>query len=340
MGMQHLKKIIGRVLAAVGALVLVGAILAVGCALLGRKWIPSKVILEADFEAHLVEYVPDDAVARIVSGKAPTMLGVVEALDRASTDKHVVGLVARVGEAGLSLAEIQEIRDAVIAFRHSGKPAIAYAETFGEGGRGNGSYYLARAFDEICLQPSGDVGLAGLMFETPFLRGTLDKLGLVPRMDHRAEYKSAMNELTEKKFSPAHREANEKVMESEFGQIVKGIAEARKLPEEQVRALIDRGPFLGDEALKAKLVDKLAYRDEAYAEIKKKAGPHTKFLYLSKYLERAGSPYDEGTTVALIYGVGGVNRGRSGYDPLFQEVTMGADTMAAAFRSEEHTSEL
>ncbi|HUJ72869.1 MAG TPA: S49 family peptidase, partial [Verrucomicrobiae bacterium] len=173
MGMQHLKKIIGRVLATVGALVLVGIILGLGCVLIGRKSIPSKVILEADFETHLVEYVPDDPVAKIVSGKAPTVLGVVEALDRASTDKHVVGLVARVGEAGLSLAEIQEIRDAVIAFRHSGKPAIAYAETFGEDNRGNGSYYLASAFDEICLQPSGDVGLAGVMFETPFLRGTL-----------------------------------------------------------------------------------------------------------------------------------------------------------------------
>jgi len=298
-----------------------------------KKSVPSKVILEADFEKHLVEYVPDDPVARIVSGKTPTVLGVVEALERATKDERVVGLVARVGEAGLSLAEIQEIRDAVIAFRHSGKPAIAYAETFGEGGKGNGSYYLATAFDEIDLQPSGDVGLAGLMFESPFIRGTLDKIGLVPRMDHRSEYKNALNEITERKYTPAHREANEKIMESAFGQIVKGIAQARKMSEPDVRALIDRGPFLGDEALKAKLVDKLVYRDAAYEEIKKKAGPHAKFLYLSKYLDRAGSPYDEGTTVALIYGVGGVNRGKSGYDPVFQEVTMGADTMAAAFRA-------
>lgn len=333
MGMQSLRKFIVRSLATIGALVLLGMILGAGCVLIARKTIPSKVILEADFETHLVEYVPDDPVARIVSGKAPTMLGVVEALDRASTDKRVVGLIARVGEAGLSLAQIQEIRDAVTAFRHSGKPAIAYAETFGEGDRGNGSYYLASAFDEICLQPSGDVGLAGLMFERSFIRGTLDKLGFIPRMDHRAEYKNAMNVLTEKKFTAAHREATTKLMESEFGQIVKGIAQARHLPEDQVRALIDRGPFLGEEALKAKLVDKLAYRDDVFEEIKKKAGKHAKFLYLSRYRERAGSPYDKGTTVALIYGVGGVNRGKSGYDPVFRSVTMGADTIAAAFRA-------
>src|SRR5579859_868236 len=260
MGQPTFKSFVVRSLATVGALVLIALVLIMVCAVAMKKSVPSKVILEADFEKHLVEYVPDDPVARIVSGKTPTVLGVVEALERATKDERVVGLVARVGEAGLSLAEIQEIRDAVIAFRHSGKPAIAYAETFGEGGKGNGSYYLATAFDEIDLQPSGDVGLAGLMFESPFIRGTLDKIGLVPRMDHRSEYKNALNEITERKYTPAHREANEKIMESAFGQIVKGIAQARKMSEPDVRALIDRGPFLGDEALKAKLVDKLVYR--------------------------------------------------------------------------------
>jgi len=333
MGSHVLRKFTVRVLATIGAVVLIAMVLASISFLVIKKMVPSKVILEANFEKHLVEYVPDDPVARIVSGSPTTVLGVVEALERAAADKHVVGLIARVGEAGLSPAEIQEIRDAVIAFRHSGKPAIAYAETFGEGGRGNGSYYLATAFDKIYLQPSGDVGLAGLIVETPFVRGTLDKLGVVPRMDHRSEYKNALNELTEKKYTPAHREATEKLMESVFGQIVTGIAEARKMSEADVRKLIDRGPFLADEALQAKLVDKLAYRDDAYEDIKKKAGPHAKFLYLSKYLDRAGSPYDEGTTVALIYGVGGVQRGKSGYDPVFQSVTMGADTMAAAFRA-------
>ena len=333
MKLETLKNLVVGLLAVIGTLVLVAGLVIAGCFLGAKRPVPAKVILEANFENGLVEYIPDDPVAKIVSGRAPTVLGVVEALERASTDDRVVGLIARVGEAGLSLAQIQEIRDAIIAFRSKGKPAVAYAETFGEGGRGNGSYYLATAFDEICLQPSGDVGLAGLIAERSFIRGTLDKLGFTPRMDHRSEYKNAMNVLTEKKFTEPHREATTKLMESVFGQIVKGIAAARKMSESEVRALVDRGPFLGDEALQAKLVDKLVYRDDAYEEIKKKAGKDAKFLYLSKYGERAGSLYDKGVTVALIYGVGGVNRGKSGYDPLFQDVTMGADTVAAAFRA-------
>src|SRR5258706_3394831 len=248
MKLQTLVKLSVGLLAVVGALVLMVGIVAVVCALGAKRPVPARVILEADFEKGLVEYVPDDAVAKIVSGsKTPTVLGVIEALERATTDDRVVGLIARVGEAGLSAAQIQEIRDAIIAFRAKGKPAIAYAETFGEGGKGNGSYYLATAFDEIYLQPSGDVGLAGLMAETPFIRGTLDKLGFVPRMDHRSEYKNALNELTEKKYTAAHREATTKFVESVFCQIVKGIAERRKIAETEVRALIDRGPFLGEE---------------------------------------------------------------------------------------------
>jgi protease-4 len=333
MKLQTLTKLCAGLLAVVGALVLLAGIVGVVCYFGAKRPVPAKVILEADFEKGLVEYVPNDPVAKVISGEAPTVLGVVEALERATTDDRVVGLIARVGEAGYSAAQIQEIRDAIIAFRAKGKPAIAYSESFGEGGKGNGSYYLATAFDEICLQPSGELGLAGLMAETPFIRGTLSKLGLEPRMDHRGKYKNAMNELTETKYTAAHREATTKFMESIFGQIVRGIADRRKMSESDVRALIDRGPFLADEALQAKLVDKLAYRDDAYAEIKKRAGEDAKFLYLSKYGERAGSLYDKGTTVALIYGVGGVMRGKSGYDPVFQEVTMGADTVAAAFRA-------
>jgi protease-4 len=165
---------------------MVGIVAAV-CALGAKRPIPSKVILEADFEKGLVEYVPDDPVARIVSGRAPTVLGVVEALERAATDDRVVGLIARVGEAGLSAAQIQEIRDAIIEFRSKGKPAIAYAETFGEGGKGNGSYYLATAFDEICLQPSGgDPVYPGDARQTRF-RSPHGSSGRVQERDERAD---------------------------------------------------------------------------------------------------------------------------------------------------------
>jgi protease-4 len=237
-----------------------------------------------------------------------------------------------VGQAKMKLAQVQEVRDAIFAFRATGKPAIAYTETFGEAGPGNASYYLATAFDAIYLQPSGDVGLTGLIYEQPFVRGTLDKLGIIPRIDGRKEYKSYRYMFTERKYILPHREAVTRVMESQFGQIVTGISAARKLTEEQVRSLVNTGPFLGQQALDAKLIDGLAYRDGAYETIKRKAGAKAEFLSLSEYRRRAGSPYNKGATIALVYGVGGITRGKSGYEPATGEIIMGSDTVASAIR--------
>lgn len=147
--------------------------------------VPSKAILEANFETGLIEDVPEDAVAKALLSRTLTVRDVVDALERASRDDRVAGLIARLGGSGMGMAQAQEIRDAVRNFRAHKKFAVAFSETFGEFGPGNGSYYLATAFDQVWLQPSGDVGLTGLIMETQFFRGALDKLGVVPRLDHR-----------------------------------------------------------------------------------------------------------------------------------------------------------
>ncbi len=298
----------------------------------GAGRVPKRVILEADFDQGVTEYVPDDPLARVLLAKKPGLRDMVEALQKASKDGRVKGLVARVGGSKMKLAQVQELRDAVAVFRASGKPAIVYAETFGEAGPGNAAYYLATAFDALYMQPSGDVGLTGLIYEQPFLRGALDKLGIAPRLDGRKEYKSYRYMFTERKYIPPHREEVIGAMDSQFGQLVRGIAEARKLSEEQVRSLIDRGPFIGQEAVDAKLIDGLAYRDEVYDKIKEKAGAKAEFLPLAEYRKRAGGPYEKGTTIALIYGVGGIERGKSGYNPATGGIIMGSDTITAAFR--------
>jgi protease-4 len=331
-----MKNFLLRVLTVIGGLVVVALLVAVAIGVgvqVARSRVPGKTLLEMNLETGLLEYVPDDPVAQVMLSDKPVLRDTVEALQKAAGDRKVVGLVATLGTARLGMAQVQEIRDAVLAFRAAKKPAVAFAETFGELGPGGSAYYLASAFDEVYLQPSGDIGLTGIIAESPFLRGTLDKLGLVPRMDHRYEYKNAMNLFTERKYTPAHREAMEKVVGSLFSQMVRGIAEGRHLAPERVRALVDKGPFLGQEAVEAKLVDGLSYRDEVYARAKKKAGDGAKLLLLSQYLKRAGRPHEKGKTVALIYGVGGVQRGKSDFDPVTGAMTMGADTVAAAFRA-------
>jgi protease IV len=319
------------VIAVFGAVLVGAGVLVSGS---GKPSVPKRAILEVDLERGIPEMAPDDPFA-VFGGERPmTLRDVVDALEKAGDDPNVVGFVARLGAAPIGVAEIQEIRDSVAAFRGKGKFAAAYSETFGEFGPGNGAYYLATAFDEIWLQPSGDLGLNGLVAESAFVKGALDKLGVTPEFGQRHEFKNAMNTFTETAFTDAHRESMRTLVESLYGQMVKGIAEGRKMTEGEVRALVDRGPFLGPEALEARLVDGLAYRDEVHAKLKEKGGAGAKLFGLQAYLKKQGRPHAKGKkTIALVYGVGGVARGKSSTNPLTGGRTMGSETVAKAIRT-------
>ncbi|KAB2967249.1 MAG: signal peptide peptidase SppA [Thermoanaerobaculia bacterium] len=330
-----MKKFFFRFFAVVGALVVVALLVGAVFALAGtalRPGVPDRVLLEVDLERPVVEDKPDDPVASAILGDAAPLRDLIEGLEVAAKDERVGALVARLGATDMGMATAQELRDAVLAFRAGGKKAIAWAETFGEFGPGNTAYYLATAFDEIYLLPSGDVGLTGVILESPFLAGTLEKVGLVPRMGQRHEYKNAMNIFTEREFTAAHEEAMRGIASAWHRQLLEGIAAGRGKSAEEARALVDRGPFLGAEALEAGLVDGMAYRDEVYEKAEAAAGASAERLSLAKYLERAGRPHEKGTAIALVYGVGGVARGKSDFNPLTGQFTMGSDTVARALR--------
>ena len=104
------------------------------------------------------------------------------------------------------------------------------------------------------------------------MKGTLAKLGMSFHGDHRYEYKNALNTFTETKYTAPHKEALSAVMNSWFGQLREGICQARQIAPDQFQTVVDRGPYLGKEAVDAKLVDGLAYRDEVYEQLKAKLG--------------------------------------------------------------------
>jgi protease-4 len=330
-----MKRFLIGSLAVVGGLTLlfVGAVL--GLAFLGaasKPTVPAQMVLELELDEPLAESVPEDSLASAFGKTALTVRDVVDALEKGSRDERVKGLVVRMSGTPGSLATVQELRDAVKSFRAEGKKAVVYADTFGEGGSATGAYYLATAFDEIYLQPSGDVSVVGMSMETPFARDAFSKLGVQPRIGQRHEYKNAVNSYTEQTFTTPHREAMEQLLTSLYAQVVRGVAEDRELSEEAVRAAIDEAPLLAQAALEAKLVDGLLYRDEVYAKVKEEAGPRAELLYVQRYLERAGRPHVRGPTVALVYGAGGIVRGRSQTNPMSGETSMGSETVAAALR--------
>jgi protease-4 len=326
-------KLIVRFLAILGVLGLIGLAIVLVAVIGVKGRVPSKTILDADFEHSLLENAPDTPTAQLMMSRKETLRDIVDAIDRGAADDRVVGMIAKIGGAAMGMAQTQEMRDAVLRFRAHKKFAVAYSESFGEFGPGNGAYYLATAFDNIYLQPSGDVGLTGIVIESPFIKGTLGKLGVTFHGDHRYEYKAALNFYTESKYTDAHKEEMSAIMNSWFSQMKDGICQARQIAPEKFQALVDAGPYLGKEAVAARLVDAVAYRDEVYSDVKSKAGDGAQLLYLDKYLSRAGRPHDHGKTIALVFGVGTVTRGKSDYDPVQGSQNMGSDTVAGAIRA-------
>jgi protease IV len=338
-------RVVLGVLAAIGVLSLL-AVVGIGAAVwrlaavgAPRPSLPNTIVLQADLTSGLAEGAGQDALSELAFGRTPTLRDFIDALDRGGDDARVKGVYLQLGSSdsdNMALARCQEVRDAIAAFRAKGKFAIAFATSFSEFGPGTRPYYLATAADEIWLQPQGSVGLIGLAVETPFLRGTLDRLGIAPSFAHREQYKTAANALTETAMTAAQREETEDLLGDDERQIVAGIAAARKLPQPQVATLIDRGPFLAAEAKQAGLVDRIGYGDEARARAVARAGTGARFVSLKNYLDAAGRPHASGAAkIALIYGegliVGGDGGGGGGGNSALADDELSAQRMARAF---------
>jgi protease-4 len=226
------------------------------------------------------------------------------------------------------MGRAQELRDAVLAFRKSNKRTVIFSSSFGEFGAATIPYYVASAFQEIWLQPSGDIGLTGFMAESPFFKGTLDLLDVKPQFGARYEYKSAIDIFTQTKFTKENRESIQQLIDSWTRQVVTGIAQDRNLKPEQVKALIDRAPLMADEAKSAGLVDRLAYWDELEKSLTE---GQAKLVEFNRYAARA-KPEPNAVKVALIYGVGAVQRGDGNASPLADGAVMSAEKTTKAFR--------
>ncbi|MBV8738842.1 MAG: signal peptide peptidase SppA [Alphaproteobacteria bacterium] len=293
--------------------------------------LPGKIILSLDLTRGLAEGAGEEGLQRLIFGTQPSLRDIVDALEAAQADPRVKGVLARVGSDDTGFAKAQQVRDEITAFRAKGKFAIAFADSFGEFGAGTRPYYLATAFDQIWLQPMGSLGLTGLYAEAMFIRDTLNKLGIAPEFGHKGQFKTAANVLTETQMTPPQREEVEDLLKSISGQVVNGIAQARKLSPEAVTAAIDKAPLLPNEALETKLIDRLGYRDDAIIEAHRRASG-AELVGVSAYLDGAGRPHRTGERIALIYGSGLIVRGGGPSNPLTQSDLMAANAITTAFR--------
>jgi protease-4 len=275
----------------------------------------------------LAEVAPADVVGYLRGVRTPTVRSIVDNLRKAKVDGRVRGVILKpTGFSSPFWGKVQEIRDAVLDFRKSGKPVYAYLE-YG----GDREYYLATAADKIFLMPSAPLDLTGVATYELFLRGTLDKVGAYPDLHHIGDYKTAVNTFTEKSYTPAHKEMDESLNRDLYAQIVRGIADGRKKNESEIRARFDEGPFLPEDALNAGLIDDVAYEDQV--DDKLRAGERRSKVDADDYgrVSLSSVGLNRGPRIAVIYAAGTINSGKSGYDPLNGPV-VGSDTLIEHIR--------
>jgi protease-4 len=277
----------------------------------------------------LLEVVPDDVLQFVAGSDARTVRGYVEALRKAKVDKRVAALLLAPRPLNSPFwGKVQELREAVLDFKSSGKPVYAFLE-YG----GDREYYLASAADKIFLVPTATLDLTGVATYEVFLRGTLDWIGTYPDLMHIGDYKTAPNVFTEKTFTPAHKEMTEALNRDQFEQLVRAIADGRRKPEQDVRAAIDAGPLLPEDALQHGLVDDLAYEDELDDLVHDVGGPgRLRLLESDDYSvswDSLGVPRRR--KIAVLNAVGAITSGRGGYDPINGPV-VGSDTLVEYIR--------
>jgi protease-4 len=281
----------------------------------------------------LREIAPADVVSYVRGVKTPTVRSVVESLRKAKVDARVRAVLLKpTGFESPFWGKVQEVRDAVIDFRKSGKPVYAYLEYAGDR-----EYYLATAADKVFLMPSASLDLTGVATYELFLRGTLDKINVFPDLHHIGDYKTAVNTFTEKGYTKAHKEMDEAMNRDLYEQIVRGIADGRKKNEADVRTILDDGPFLPEDALHAGLVDDVAYEDQVDDRLR--SGERRRQIDGDEYgrVSPSSLGLNKGPRVAVIYAAGTIAGGKSGYDPVNGPVA-GSETLVEYIRQARHDS--
>lgn len=303
-----LGKLILWMLAIVGLVVLV--VVGAAALVVPRVWphqkpLPEAVLLTVDLDQTVLEGTAESWLPG-GGGDGIALRTLLEGLERAAADDRVKGLVARVRSPDMGMAQAQEVRDAVHAFRANGKPTYVYAETMPAGGRGTLAYYLASAFETIVMQPSGEVGLIGVAMETPFLAAALEDWGLSFEVSARQEYKGALASLSEESMPPPQEENMRRLVASWFDQMQAGISAARGVSLAELGQITDRAPLLAGEAQAAGLIDTLAYAD-AFEETLETAFGDAKKLSVARYVDRRDDAEPEDARrIAVIHGVGPV----------------------------------
>ncbi len=247
-------------------------------------------------------------------------------IKKAKEDKDIKGIYLEISNPIAGFATLEEIRNALIDFRSSGKFIYAYSETYSQK-----AYYIASTASKLYLNPQGTLEVKGLSSQIMFFKNMLDKLGVEVQVFRHGKFKSAIEPFMLDKMSEANRSQVETYLGSLWNHMLAGISKSRGITASEINNMADnlliRNP---SDALKYKLVDALKYEDEAMDDIKKAISIDQKekihFVSLEKYAESPNKTKLSSNKIAVVYAVGEIVSGKGSDDQV------GSESVAKALR--------
>src|ERR1700753_1144723 len=228
--------------------------------------VDSNSILQISFNIPVTERTPDDPLANlgISDQKSIGLNDILADIAKAKIDKHIKGIF--LDESGITpgQASSEEIRNALLDFKKSGKFIIAYSEVYEQS-----FYYLASVADKIYVNPKGIFLFHGFSQQVTFLKGALDKLGIEAQIIKVGTYKSAVEPFFLKKMSPANKLQVTSYLGSLYDHFLTGVSETRHISKDSLFEMAnDLKVRFPEDALKYRLVDGMKYKDEVLDELK------------------------------------------------------------------------
>ena len=252
------------VMAILGAMSLVGMV-ASGEA---TKNVSDNSVLVVNLSGTMEEQAGDNTLNQFLGSAASTMglQETLEAIQMAKENDNVKGIYIEAGSFSADYASLQEVRNALLDFKKSGKWIVAYGDIYTQA-----TYYLCSVADKVWMNPSGEIDWHGMASQPIFVKDLLAKVGIKMQVIKVGKYKSATEMYTEDHMSDANREQTQAYINSIWKQITNDVSSSRKISVDSLNAYADRlVMFEGAEAQKKyKLVDALLYHDQVKAEVKK-----------------------------------------------------------------------
>ncbi|MCK9617390.1 MAG: signal peptide peptidase SppA [Lentimicrobiaceae bacterium] len=287
-------------------------------------------VLRLKFDMPVSDRTPVETFnfSALQNANVPGLNDILKNIRKAKNDPNISGILLDLSFIPAGISTVEEIRNALVDFKTSGKFLYSYSETYTQK-----TYYLASISDKIFMNSEGSLDFKGVSAQIFFMKGTLEKLDIEMQVIRHGKFKSAVEPFVSDKMSEANREQTLKYVSGIWDNMLLGISQSRKINVEELNRIADQLQIrLPEDAVKCKLIDKLVYKDELLDELRTKLGlqkdEKINFMSLNKYqnapeTEKKKTSKDK---IAIIYASGSITGGEG------DDQTIGSERVSKAIR--------